>query len=421
MIKKTKLMIMFLALFLLLPFVSSRAATPVRNTDVDVPAEGNTFMMIRGKYSILSKDAILAQINAIRKEACEEGLVNPSTGEKLTLSDFHPIKWSSDLEWIAQTRAAEATLVRSHFRPNNTLCFDCTHNEESSWAENLAWNWDGIMMGINQWYSEKTAWVAQDNSQITGHYTSLINPDYSHIALGCFQLEVGGWYTVSAEFSSFTGLAEEQIGVSGLYDQMVEVPINMKEVFEKQLADMIDELSGKKISKITLTGISNKISSGMSIQLTATVSPKNAKNKKLKWSSDNTEVATVSQNGKVTIKKGTGGKSVTITATATDGSGVSATFKIKVMKGTVKKITIKGAKKTLKVGKTMKLKAIVKTTKGNPVNKKLMWTSSNTKYATVFSSGKVKALKTGKGKKVKITAMATDGTGKKKVVTIKIK
>ena len=249
----------------------------------------------------------------------------------------------------------------------------------------------------------------------------MINPDYSHIALGCFQLEVGGWYTVSAEFSSFTGLAEEQIGVSGLYDQMVEVPINMKEVFEKQLADMIDELSGKKISKITLTGISNKISSGMSIQLTATVSPKNAKNKKLKWSSDNTEVATVSQNGKVTIKKGTGGKSVTITATATDGSGVSATFKIKVMKGTVKKITIKGAKKTLKVGKTMKLKAIVKTTKGNPVNKKLMWTSSNTKYATVSSSGKVKALKTGKGKKVKITAMATDGTGKKKVVTIKIK
>ena len=60
MIKKTKLMIMFLALFLLLPYVSSRAATPVRNTDVDVPAEGNTFMMIRGKYSILSKDAILA-------------------------------------------------------------------------------------------------------------------------------------------------------------------------------------------------------------------------------------------------------------------------------------------------------------------------------------------------------------------------
>ena len=56
----------------------------------------------------------------------------------------------------------------------------------------------------------------------------------------------------------------------------------------------------------------------------------------------------------------------------------------------------------------MKLKAVVKTTKGKPVNKKVMWTSSNTKYATVSSSGKVKALKAGKGKTVKITATAMD-------------
>lgn len=96
-------------------------------------------------------------------------------------------------------------------------------------------------------------------------------------------------------------------------------------------------------------------------------------------------------------------------------------FKIKAMKGAVKKITIKGAKKTLKVRKTMKLKAVVKTSKGKPVNKEVKWISSNTKYATVSSKGVVKALKAGKGKKVKITAMATDGTGKKKVVSIKIK
>ena len=51
----------------------------------------------------------------------------------------------------------------------------------------------------------------------------------------------------------------------------------------------------------------------------------------------------------------------------------------------------------------------------------MKWTSSNKKYATVNSSGKVKALKAGKGKKVKITAMATDGSGKKKTVVIKIK
>ena len=65
------------------------------------------------------------------------------------------------------------------------------------------------------------------------------------------------------------------------------------------------------------------------------------------------------------------------------------------MKGIVKKIAISG-KKSVKAGKSLKLKAKVSSTK--KANKKLKWTSSNTKYATVSSSGKVKALKAGKGK-----------------------
>lgn len=84
----------------------------------------------------------------------------------------------------------------------------------------------------------------------------------------------------------------------------------------------------------------------------------------------------------------------------------------------MKKIKITG-KKTVNAGKTLSLKAKVTATKG--ANKKLKWTSSNTKYATVSSSGKVKALKAGKKKSVKITAAATDGTGKKATITIKIK
>ena len=98
--------------------------------------------------------------------------------------------------------------------------------------------------------------------------------------------------------------------------------------------------------------------------------------------------------------------------------GKKATFKIKIMKGTVKKIKITG-KKTVKAGKTLSLKAKVTASKG--ANKKLKWTSSNPKYATVSVSGKVKASKAGKKKSVKITAMATDGSGKKATVKIKIK
>ena len=55
------------------------------------------------------------------------------------------------------------------------------------------------------------------------------------------------------------------------------------------------------------------------------------------------------------------------------------------------------------------------------MNKQLAWNSSNSKYATVTAKGKVTAKKAGKGKTVKITAKATDGSGIKKTIKIKIK
>ena len=67
----------------------------------------------------------------------------------------------------------------------------------------------------------------------------------------------------------------------------------------------------------------------------------------------------------------------------------------------------------------MKIKAKVTSSKG--ANTKLKWTSNHTKYAKVSSKGVVKAYKKGKGKTVKITAMATDGSGKKAAIKIKIK
>lgn len=176
--------------------------------------------------------------------------------------------------------------------------------------------------------------------------------------------------------------------------------------------------SKKTIKKIAIKGISKQIAAGKSIKLITSILPKNAKNKLVTWKTSNKKVATVDKNGVVKVNKKAAGKTVTITAIAKDGSNKKATYKIKVMKGSVKSISIKG-KKTVKAGKTLKLTAKVKASKG--ANKKLIWKSSNTKYATVSSSGKVIAKKTGKKKTVIITVMSTDGTNKKKTVKIKIK
>lgn len=173
-----------------------------------------------------------------------------------------------------------------------------------------------------------------------------------------------------------------------------------------------------KVSRITIKGISKKIAAGKKVQLSVSIVPSNASNKGVKWSSSNKKFAKVDAKGKVTLLKKSAGKSVTITAVAKDGSKVKDVYKIQSMKGVVKSIKVSG-KKNVKAGKKLKLKAIVQASKG--ANKKLQWKSSNKKYATVSSSGKVTAKKAGKGKKVKITAMATDGSGKKKTAVIRIK
>ena len=174
-----------------------------------------------------------------------------------------------------------------------------------------------------------------------------------------------------------------------------------------------------KVRKITITTTtSNKIATGKKVTLKATVTPSNAYNKGVTWKSSNTKVATVSSSGVVTTKKKMGGKTVTITATAKDGSGKKASYKIYVKKGIVKKVYISGVK-SVKAGKKLYLKG--KTSASSGANRTLKWSSSNTKYAKVSSKGIVTTYKAGKKKSVKITARAVDGSGKSKTVTIKIK
>lgn len=173
-----------------------------------------------------------------------------------------------------------------------------------------------------------------------------------------------------------------------------------------------------KVSKIKITGATKIVAAGKSVQLKAAVAPSKAANKAITWKSSNTKYAVVSKNGKVTTKTAGKGKHVTITATAKDGSKVSGNYKIKIAKGIVKKVNVT-APKTVKAGKSVKLKVKVTATAG--AYKTLSWTSSNTKYATVSTSGKVTAKKAGKGKTVKITAKAMDGSGKNAVVKLKIK
>ena len=85
------------------------------------------------------------------------------------------------------------------------------------------------------------------------------------------------------------------------------------------------------VTGISLNNSNLSLYTGKTATLTATVTPENATNKAVTWKSSDDTIATVDNNGKVTaVKEGT----ATITATATDGSGVYATCTVTVNQST---------------------------------------------------------------------------------------
>ncbi|MDO5522085.1 MAG: Ig-like domain-containing protein [bacterium] len=168
------------------------------------------------------------------------------------------------------------------------------------------------------------------------------------------------------------------------------------------------------VSKIKITAPSMQnmvLAKGKHYTIKTTVTPSNASNKKLAYTSSNSKVLSVNSKGVVTAKKS---GSAIITVKAADGSKKKATVKLIV--GTpVTKVTV--AQTTVKktVGSSFNINA--KVTPSNATTKALKYTSSNTSLATVDSKGKVTLKKVGT---VKITAKTTDGSNKSAVCTVVI-
>ena len=157
-------------------------------------------------------------------------------------------------------------------------------------------------------------------------------------------------------------------------------------------------VTGITINKSTLSLVE-----GNSETLSATISPENATNKTVSWTSSNTAVAAVS-NGTVTAKKA--GTAV-ITVTTSDG-GYSAKCSVTVTEKEPEVVAVTGvalnkSAVSLEEGKTETLTATVMP--DNATDKAVTWTSSNTAVATV-SNGTVTAKKAGTAI---ITVTTSDG------------
>ena len=155
------------------------------------------------------------------------------------------------------------------------------------------------------------------------------------------------------------------------------------------------------VESITLDITSAILNTGETLTLIATVKPDNATNKTVTWSSNNTSIATVDQNGKITAM---GGGTATITAKAGDKS---ATCAVTVTEGfvPVESVTLDKTSLKLAVGEDATLVATV--LPANATNKTVYWSSDNTWIASVDQNGKVTANWQGTAT---ITAYAGDKT-----------
>ncbi len=158
-----------------------------------------------------------------------------------------------------------------------------------------------------------------------------------------------------------------------------------------------------KISKVTLNRTSLTLNYGKTYTLKATISPSNATNKSVKWTSSNTKVVTVTSAGK--IKAVGTGKAYVTCKPADGGSGKGAVCLVEVKKIEVIGILLNQTSLVMDRGATYTLKATVLPATAS--NKKVKWVSTNTKVATVDSTGKIIAK--GKGT-CEIRAISTDGT-----------
>lgn len=161
-------------------------------------------------------------------------------------------------------------------------------------------------------------------------------------------------------------------------------------------------------SSISLNKTSATIETGKTVSLTATITPSNATDKTVTWSSSNTSIATVS--GGIVTGKSVG--NATITAKTNNGKTATCIVTVKNSIVEVTGITLNSTNISLEAGETTTLIASI--TPSNATDQTITWSSSNTSVATV-SNGIVTGQSAGTA-----TIMATTSNAKTAICNVKV-
>jgi len=346
------------------------------------------------------------QVNIITKGLCNTLLVKakkPVQSIKLTKSQKGNL-------WVGETDMVSASITP----------YDA-YNKAVTWSSSdtsiITVDANGNVKGISPGTADIIV-TAQDGSGVSGSLSIKVVQPVTEIILDKTTLEIKPNETykfnisISPENASDKGVTIYSSNPDVVYAYALIGKVLAKSEGTATITAKANDGSGviatcvvtvrTPVDKITLSQKSMNIPVGESKILTADISPSNATNQEVIWTSSDTSVATVDASGNITgVSLGT----ATITVTAKDKSGVSASCKVSVYRA-VDKITLNKSELKIKVNETYDLTATV--SPSNATDPSYTWKSSDTSVAKVDENGKVTALK---GGTATITATANDGSG----------
>ncbi|MDO3408345.1 Ig-like domain-containing protein [Saccharibacillus sp. CPCC 101409] len=200
---------------------------------------------------------------------------------------------------------------------------------------------------------------------------------------------------IKAGTVTVTAVAKDGSGVSNTYNLTIKQPA----------------------ATITITAAGNPkyLNVSDTVQLTAEFDPSDTTDQTVTWSVDDSQIASVDQNGLLTGNKA---GTVTVTATANDGSGVSDTYQLTIRQP-VTSVTVSAydnVTNTVNVSETLQLEAAVNP--NDATDSTVTWSVYDPQFASIDQNGLLTGIKAGT---VTVTATAKDGSGKSGTYTVTVK
>ena len=300
-------------------------------------------------------------------------------------------------------------MTLSIYRPDGTRAYTYTYKDsDNNWIgcelnQTGTWKIQSKITGALKGTNTRTITVTEKKSSAT--YTLTYNANGGSKAPSAQKAKANTSFALSTSKPTrsgytFLGWSTKKNASSASYSAGAKVKINgnttLYAVWKKNPA-VNPKSVGLNVTSCTLNAGGTK-------QLTATVSPSNATNKKVYWSSSDSSVVSVSSSGKI---KAEGPGVATVTVETSNG-------KTKSCKVTVKGVEIIGdfffTRPT--AGDIFYLDA-----KAYPSDTtKFKWSSSNSKVVSISSKGKMTAKAPGMAK---ITVTTPDGRTASKEITVR--